>query len=97
MQESYKINIIRNKHIFEVLDTKSQTIIFTQILRVSEEGVFNNTISNRKKLLDSLKEADKSISSSRFLAILKEVTDKGMLVRIGKGKYKINKEYIEKL
>lgn len=97
MQEEYKITIINNKHIFEVLDTKSQTLVFTEILRMSEDHVYNNTIKNRNILLKRLRKIDKKISQSRFFAILGEIVTKRMLEWKSKGVYKINQEYIEKL
>lgn len=97
MKEAFKINIVENKHVFEVLDTKSQTEVFTEIVRFSDGVMYYNTIKNRKEILKRLSVIDKEISMSRFLAILKEISDKEMLIWEGKGKYKINQEYIEKL
>lgn len=96
--EQFKITVVGNKHVFTILDTKSQNAVFTEILRfVDEDGVFINTLCNRQKIIGSLSKLGKNISESRFLSILKEIADKDMLVRIKKSEYRVNQEYINRV
>lgn len=97
MDEGFKIKIINNKHIFEILDTKSEILVFTEIIRESNGFTYSNDIITRNKVIDNLRKLDKSISSSRFLAILQSIVRKKMLIRRAKGLYDINNEYIKKL
>lgn len=97
MNESYKINIINNKHLFEVLETKSQIVIFSEIFKYSIDNLYVNNSKNRNYILNSLSEKGKVINEARFMSILKDIVDKGIMERVKKGVYLINDEYINKI
>jgi hypothetical protein len=94
---SLKVNLVNNKNVFELLDTKSQVLVFSKIHMLSIDNYYNNDHENRLRVLKLLEESGKKIGESRLLSILKEIADKGILERKGKGLYKIKKEYIEKI
>ena len=96
--ESYKIRIKENKHVFSILTTRSQVLVFTEILRFSDNGIdYFSTEVNTATIRDRLDSLSKPLSRTRYLAIVKEIADRGVIEWIEKGHYRINQEYIERL
>ena len=96
--EEYKINIKENKHVFSILTTMSQVLVFTEIIRFSDNGVdYHSSEVNTAIIRDRLDSLSKPLSRTRYLAIVKEIADRGVIEWISKGHYRINQEYIERL
>jgi protein gp37 len=98
IKEEYKISIKENKHVFSTLTTRSQVLVFTEILRFSDNGIdYFSTEVNTATIRDRLDSLSKPLSRTRYLAIVKEIADRGVIEWIEKGHYRINQDYIERL
>ena len=94
--ESWNIIVKEDDHIFTILDTQSQILLFTEIFKLSKDYYWDNDLANRELIISKLSDKDKNINMPRYMTIFKQIVDREVLIRLSKGHYKINVALISK-
>ena len=95
-KENWNISVSNRRHLFTLLTTRSQIIVFTEIFNLMVDSHWCNDLKHRELVIANLSKSDKNINMSRYMAIFKQIVDAGILISIKKGEYRINKLLITK-